>query len=69
MSYFYALVGDSETELVLANERRKLTIGDKLNVIGKIRVEAYSNVLGIEMLNKIRTKKRENMKLGTERRI
>jgi hypothetical protein len=42
----------------LANKRRKLMIGDKLNVIGKIGVEAYPYFLGIEMLKKIRTKER-----------
>jgi hypothetical protein len=36
----------------MANKRKKLTISDKLNVIGK--VEAHSNVLRIEMANHLR---------------
>jgi hypothetical protein len=38
-------------ELVMANKRKKLTISDKLNVIGK--VEAHPNVPRIEMANRL----------------
>jgi hypothetical protein len=36
-----------KTELVMANKRKKLTISDKLNVIGE--VEAHPNIPRIEM--------------------